>query len=191
MYRSMLSEVGEDLTFLKALFLLLTAFLHVSLNHTALRLRIVPLLFGIVQLAMEIISSINSSIDLSGVSAPSRLLACSEKESQSALRSFQLALAYAASVSPKGLAFLPCNSAGCFNSEVLLKWPPLARTYEHNLRVILFDQKNSNAMIKVLPYLQQMTHKCSTWHTATKLRLVLLGGHNAGEIHKIHFFLAQ
>jgi len=35
LYCSIFSEVGEDLTFLKAFFLLLMASLHVSLNQTA------------------------------------------------------------------------------------------------------------------------------------------------------------
>jgi len=61
LYCWILSEVSEDLTFLRAFFLFLMASLHVSLNHTVLCLRTQNLLLGILLLAMAIIFSLNSS----------------------------------------------------------------------------------------------------------------------------------
>ena len=90
MYSWIFSQVGEDLTFLKAFFLLLMASLHVSLNQTVLFFRTENLLLGILFLAIIINFSLNSSREISGLQQPSSSLASLEKEGQSALRSFQL-----------------------------------------------------------------------------------------------------
>ena len=70
LYRLILSTVGEDLTFLSAFLLSLTASLHVSLNQTVLRFRIQNLLLGIVSVAIVIIFSVRSSSVMLELSCP-------------------------------------------------------------------------------------------------------------------------
>ena len=67
LYSWIFSADGEDLTFLKAFFLLLMASLHVSLNQTVLCLRTENLLLRILFLAMVINFSLNSSSKISGL----------------------------------------------------------------------------------------------------------------------------
>ena len=90
LYSWIFSQVGEDLTFLKAFFLLLMASLHVSLNQTVLCLRTENLLLGILFLAIVNNCSLNSSREISELQQPRSSLASLEKEGQSALPSFQL-----------------------------------------------------------------------------------------------------
>ena len=94
LYSWIFSEDGEDLTFLKAFFLLLMASLHVSLNQTVLCLRTDNLLLEILFLAIVINFSLNSSSEICGLQQPSSSLASLEKEGPSALRSFQLGMRF-------------------------------------------------------------------------------------------------
>jgi len=100
LYSWIFSQAGEDLTFLKAFFLLLMAYLHVSLNQTVLCLRMENLLLGILFLATIINFSLNSSSEISGLQQPSSSLVSLEKKGQSALRSFQLGIADEVSMEP-------------------------------------------------------------------------------------------
>jgi len=67
LYSWIFSEVGEDLTFLRAFFLLLMASLHVSLNQIVLCFRTEDLLFGTLFLAMVISFSLNSPSEIPGL----------------------------------------------------------------------------------------------------------------------------
>ena len=100
LYSWIFSQVGEDLTFRKAFFLLLMASFHVSLNQTVLGLRMENLLLGILFLAMVINFSLNSSSEISGLQQPSSSLASLEKEGQSDLQSFHLGIADEVSMEP-------------------------------------------------------------------------------------------
>ena len=75
LYSSIFSQVGEDLTFRRAFFLLLIASLHVSLNQTVLFFRTENLLLGILFLAIVINFSLKSSSEMSGLQQPCSSLA--------------------------------------------------------------------------------------------------------------------
>jgi len=77
------------------------ASLHLSLNQTALCLRMENLLLRILFLAMVINFLLNSSSEISGFQQPRSSLALLEKEGQSALWSFQLGITDEVSMEPK------------------------------------------------------------------------------------------